>query len=167
MLILYQAFMSRLAGGGIWPKRPANLAEVLFSLPFGLAYHHPVIQTFACLWAFAWMTTGHAVAFHMGSGENFALEGRKAPLSRVVDPLCHAARQPLGGSFYCWAFMGLKGFLIHLPLGLYALPMAFLWPLSYFIGNVLCPKIFPETDGEMIAECLAGAFSGLVVSMAI
>lgn len=169
-LIIYMAITSRMAGGGVCPQRPAQLSEILFALPVGIAagMAHGLWCGLACwVWSYAWMQTGHGTAFHMSTGENEAAAGRKEFLSPVIDPLCRVLGQPLGGSFYCWAFMGLKGLLIHLPLGLLALPGAVLWPACYFIGNRVLPKLLPSVDGAEVAEYLSGASAGFLVGVAL
>jgi hypothetical protein len=163
IFVLWQSVFSRMAGGGIWPKRPFGFAEVMFALPFGITHFPEWYALIAVAWSYAWMQTGHGTAFLMGYGKNIAATGRKQTLSRVIDPICRLFRQPLGGSFYCWSFMGLKGLLIHMPLGLMALPAAVLWPCSYYIGHRIASK--HGYDGGVIAELLAGASSGLCIGI--
>lgn len=184
-LIIYQAIMARTAGGGIWPGRPGGVPEWLFSAPiayvfylhFPLAYLALSLDGTAALhipawilslaWTFGWMQTGHGTAFGMGSNPDEAKGTRKEDLSFVIDHLCGLFRQPLGEAFYCWTFMGLKGFLIHLPLGWYALPAAVMWPGAYWIGNnIIRGRFHPKIDGNTIAELTAGACSGLLVALA-
>lgn len=166
-LVAFMAVAARVAGGGVF-KHPAGTGEAAFALPVAVAFgymHESVLMGAFCFaWVFLWFQTGHAVAFKMGADPSLAQSGRKAFLSFFIDPLCKAKGKPLGGAFYCWAFMGLKGFLMHLPLGLWAPVGAILWPTAYYIGNRIVPRFAEHTDGEMVAEFLSGAFSGLVLA---
>lgn len=185
LFIIYQSIFARMAGGGIWPGRPGGMAEWLFAAPIAYVFYrnnpadyvaffingadslHIPGWIFALVWAFGWTQTGHGTAFHMGSNPVEAKGTRKEDLSFVIDHLCGIFRQPLGESFYCWTFMGLKGLLIHLPLGWFAIPAAVMWPGAYWIGNNIIRGHFkPRIDGNTIAELTAGACSGLLVALA-
>lgn len=166
-LIVFMAAAARVAGGGVF-KHPAGVGEAMLSLPIAVAIgvnygsFWAVVACFA--WVFMWFQTGHALAFKMGADPATAQSGRKAFLSHIIDPLCKATGKPLGGVFYCWVWMGLKGFLMHLPLGGWAGLMAVLWPLAYWFGNRFIPLVVATVDGEMVAEYLSGAFSGIVLA---
>lgn len=163
-LIVTIAAANRIAGSGDIGNS-SFVGGALIASYFGLivGFHHSSILwgITASFWVYGWFQTGHGTAYDMGSNPSVALSGRKAPLSYVIDPLCKALGKPLGGVFYCWVFMGLKGFLMHLPLGPWAILMAIQWPAAYWVGNCLVPKTI---DGEMVAELLSGAFSGAVLA---
>ncbi len=161
------AISARIAGGGFAPH-PSGVGEALFAIQFAVAMIFAGINPWSAFllgfWVLLYFQTGHGTAFHMGADPQVAQSGRKAPLSFIVDPACRAISAPLGGSFYCWSFMGLKGLLIHLPLGLWALAGAFCWPFSYWFGNRFIVRHFNgRVDGEAVAELLSGALSGLVL----
>lgn len=155
-LIPIAAILARIAGAGAWPRHTAELL-------FGIAITYPLhaygiwAWVFAALWSFAWMETGHGTAFHMGQRPDIAIKGRKQFLSPVVDRICSLMNKPLGGSFYCWLFMGLKGLLIGLPLGLAGCALTVLWPLSYWIGR--------KVNNGALCELLSGACAGAVACL--
>ncbi len=164
-LIAWCSVFARMAGGGVWVNRPANVAEACMTSAIGLAvYLHYDLRWadgLAWAWSYLWFQTGHAVAFHMNNGvEHDAANGRKAFLSPVIDQLCRVLRQPLGGNFYCWSFMLLKGALIHAPLGYLCPAGAFMFAASYWLGHRVIKR--PE-----VAEYLSGAFSGLLIAMSL
>jgi hypothetical protein len=152
--------------GGIMPVNLTMLPEMIF----GVFMAVPAALEFGLFgwlagaaWVYGWMETGHGTAMHMGKMPKEAQSGRKQTLSVIIDPLCKAAGSPLGGVFYCWAFMGLKGALIGLTAPFWGFLLAVLWPVSYFVGNYLW---FDEKTGYgrgEIAEFLSGGFAGLVL----
>jgi hypothetical protein len=56
---------------------------------------------------------------------------------------------------YCRLYMGVKGFLIGLPVG--GLPLAILWPLGYELGH--------RSGREDLIEFLAGSGAGIAISI--
>lgn len=172
LVVVFQSVMSRMSGGGLLAEKlPKFLPELLFSLSFGVVASrhfseplHAVLIGLACVaWSYLWMQTGHGTAYHMAANPAAAQGDRKQFLSIVIDPICKLFSQPLGEAFYCWTFMGLKGALIHLPLGFYAAPAAILWPLAYYIGHRLVPRFYPKIEGTAVAETIAGATSGVLI----
>lgn len=169
------AVLARASGGGLFatslPDKLGFLPELAFGAVFGLVFHMEhgglLLPLLAAVWSFLWMETGHGTAFHMGRRPSEALSGRKQTLSVVIDPLCRAVGAPLGGKFYGWAFMGLKGALIGLPVAPAGLLLAVLWPLAYFVGMYLLWE--PEEDNGRgdVAELLSGAFAGLILGLAL
>lgn len=160
-IALLMSCLARAAGGGLvkLPPKLGFLPELSFGSVFGLV----VFIKFgfwwgiaSWLWSYGWMETGHNTAFDMGSNPSLAQSGVKHPLSYAIDPLCRWAGQPLGGKFYCWAFMGLKGALIGLPVFPAGFLLAFLWPASYAAGHVFKP-------GSLVGEFFSGAAAGLVI----
>lgn len=168
LLPVYSAVTSRMAGGGLGAKYlPKAVPELLFCLPFGylgfVQYtNHPYAAAVACFTAaFVAHNTGHGTAMHMGGMPETALSGRKQMLSSIVDPICAAANQPLGGVFYCWLFMAIKGFLIGLSTAtLLGLSLTLLWPLSYYVGMKL-------RNGWGQVEYISGACAGLVIFLSL
>lgn len=155
------AFLAR-ASGGLIKLDQYNLTwlpELIFAAVIG----------FACAYEYAWwifipatgisyisMQSGHATAYHMGRRPEAAQGSRKQTLSYIIDPICKFFGLRLGEGPYCYLFMGLKGFLIGIPLGPYAFLLAALWPISYDLG---------ETKGYNLAEWISGASAGLCVAI--
>lgn len=176
LLVPLMAVLARAAGGGLFATRlPSFLPEVLFGLFFGVVFHMlhgggTLAFLVAAAWSYGWMETGHGTAYTMGRQPATAQSGRKQTLSRVIDPLCAAVGAPLGGRFYCWAFMGLKGALIGLPVAPAGLLLAFLWPAAYEAGWALTER-FPALRARFAAtelgEWLTGASAGLILALAL
>ena len=171
LMILLMAVLARMAGGGKiipMPKVCDRLPEFLFACSFGATAYCGiqclVLAAAALAWSYCWMETGHGTAFHMGRRPDIAQSGRKQFLSLPIDALCKALKKPLGGRFYCWAFMGLKGLLIGLPAAPFGLLLAFLWPMGYEVGRRLQDT---GKTGSQWCEYLSGGAAGLVVSLAI
>lgn len=174
LLIPYMTATSRLSGGGLGadrlPKHLSRLPEILFGAGFGTTIFVTSGNWFpaalAAFWAFAWMETGHGTAYTMGRNPALATridqktgKPRKQTLSIVIDLLCDIFRQPLGGAFYCWTFMGLKGLLIGLAAFPFGIGLAILWPLAYEIGW----RIKRGGAATTIGEYISGFFAGLVL----
>ena len=161
LLVLIMPLLARAAGKGLFFRLPS----LLFAAPFGAIagltsalYLVPL----AFVWAYAFFETGHGTAFHMGRKPSTAQSGRKQFLSVLVDPVCELLGFKLGGKAYCWLFMGLKGWLIALPLGVwYPLYFAIAWPLAYEIGFQLRERLGigkPTETGEYLTGLAAGVF---------
>jgi hypothetical protein len=58
---------------------------------------------------------------------------------------------------YSWYMMSLKGFIIGLPLGLFALLVAAIWSTAYYIS-------FRFTKSSALAEYLSAGSAGLLIS---
>jgi hypothetical protein len=173
LLMIWCSVFARMAGGGIWTNRPANLGEALMTVMMGgavmLTYDNFWVALAAFVWSYLFFQTGHAVAFQMASptAPDYRAGGRTNELDKVLDPIFRALGVPLSShnAVFCWVFMGTKGLLMTLPLGWWAALGAVLWPSGYYIGNRICPRFFPHTDGEMVAEHLSGAMYGLLVAL--
>lgn len=174
-LIILMSFLARAAGGGFpaqWLEKKLGydgVPEMAFAVPFGLCLvSWPIWATFLIgwVWSLAWMETGHGTAYMMGRDPATAQSGRKQFLSPPVDWLCKVARQPLGGRFYCYAFMGLKGLLIGLPAAPWGLLLAVLWPVGYDAGRWLEARDFISKKIEW-SELISGGCAGLVLGLAL
>lgn len=174
--ILSMSVLARMSGGGILPLPRAlqRLPEVLFAggISGGVYALHASLplSLLALVWSYWWMETGHGTAFTMGRHPETAQSDRKQFLSPVIDPICRAVGAPLGGSFYCWLFMGLKGLLIGLPCFPFGLLLAWLWPLGYEIGWTTrdhFPEITKKVAPTEIGEYLTGYFAGIVVLLCL
>lgn len=173
--------------GGKIPYVGLNfLPEVLFALPFailgkdifkqiylGMDLSYVELKslsafTFLVFWGLAWraIELGHGTAYHMGRNPKLAQGVRKQSLSVLVDPLCRALKQPLGGTFYCWTFMGLKGFLIHATLGWFALLAIVLWPSVYYVGQRIWRDKYGEA-GYGACETLSGLVSSFLLALTL
>jgi hypothetical protein len=161
-LIALMAILARASGGGMGmskvPSKFHMLPECLFGLVFGAAacWNAGIFAGIAAtISAAAWMQTGHGTAMHMGYLPKTAQSGRKQTLSSIVNPICARLGWPLGRAAYCWLFMGLKGLLIGLAAFPWGVSLALLWPLSYWIGQVL--------NKGYLKEILSGSCAGLVI----
>lgn len=163
--------------GGIMPVNLTWVPELAFACFFGGAayqttatlcpasnlYIDILSATIGTAWSYLWMQTGHGTAYTMGNNPNIAQSGRKQTLSYVIDPLCRLFKQPLGGTFYSWVFMGLKGLLIGLPAFPFGLALAILWPQAYKIG-------WMTQKGDRataIGEIASGLFAGLLIAITL
>lgn len=159
-----------MAGGGLGmsrlPKWTGRFPEILMALIVGAVLcangYNPYLSAIACIWFYFALELGHGTAIAMGSWPKVALSGRKQTLSYIVDPICRQFEKPLGGKFYCWLFMGLKGFLIGLPLYPFGLAMAVLFPLSYWIGDGLYAARITD-NRVVVSEPLSGACLGVLL----
>ena len=172
LMVLLMAALARMAGGGKLIPMPPNaekLPEFLFAAAFGMASYLAVpsltLAAASLAWSFLWMETGHGTAFHMGRRPDIAQSGRRQFLNLPIDALCKALRMPLGGRFYCWAFMGLKGALIGLPVFPLGLWLGLLWPAGYEVGRLMVDYKICK-DGRW-CEYLSGGGAGMVVAFAI
>jgi hypothetical protein len=167
--IILMSILGRMSGGGIvsLPRSLSRLPELLFAggISVGVYALHASLPLalLALVWSFFWMETGHGTAYSMGRKPALALSLRKQFLSRIVDPICLRLRAPLGGSFYCWLFMGLKGFLIGLPAFPFGLLLAVAWPAGYELGWRLKGKtrLIPTEIGEYATAAAAGVVVSL------
>lgn len=162
IMTIWMMLVARLAGGGyIAPRLPAPLPEIVFGLTFGVAAFmwmgNPYLAFAGAVWSYAWMETGHGNAYHMGFHQ-YKYPPRHQTLDFVVLPICRLFGWESRSPQYCWLFMGLKGLLIGASLGWYGLPLAILWPLSYWIS-------YKFTDSSELAEHLSGACAGLLVAL--
>jgi len=163
----YMSAMAHICGGGL-VKVPDALKKVpkfLFGLGFGVAsysLHGSLwLAALATLISGFWMDTGHGTAWEMGFDPSEAQSGRQEFLSPLIDPLTKALGLPLGGVFYCWAFMALKGALIGLSVQPFGLLLGVLWPLAYYLGE-LSWKAGAVWDWQ---EIISGAYAGLIVGL--
>lgn len=173
LLIAYMAVMSRLSGSGFGAKWGVSWApEVAFSLPFGIAFGW-TLNAFGV--GFAWsvlgMLLGSAWSYiFMQSATWPALRWeydpnpnvtRTATLKPAADWIASKFGKQLGDEAYSWIYMGLKGFLIGLPVG--GIPLAILWPLGYEIGSHARGRTEDWIDPHTVSELSAGAFAGVAI----
>lgn len=165
--MIYMSVMARICGGGIVQVPPAlkKVPKYLFGLGFGLAsYHlhgHIWLAALATIFSGLWMDTGHGTAYEMGYNPAVAQSGRKEFLSAIIDHVTKAAGKPLGGLFYCVAFMCLKGLLIGLPAQPFGLWIAIMWPWGYMLGELKW-RDGAKWDWQ---EIISGIYAGLVVGL--
>lgn len=167
-LIIVMSVLARASGGGIISLSgfAGRFPELLFAIPFGLCAMTPHVWAlfiFGYVSSYFAIETGHGTAFAMGRAPGDALSGRKQFLSPPIDWLCARAGQPLGGRFYCYAFMGLKGLWLGLPAAPWGLSLAILWPVTYDAGRWLEEKKLP--GNLQWSEILSGAAAGLIVGI--
>lgn len=158
------ARVSRLAGGGYFASKiPSTAPEIVFGLAIGAVsyflWESWWIAAVTSAWSYMAMEAGHGNAYHMGT-EQYLYPPRRQRLDAIILPLCKLFKFENRSPGYCWLFMGLKGLLIGLPLGLYGLPLAILWPLAYYLS-------FKYTQSSEYGEHLSGAFAGLLLEIVI
>lgn len=175
LLTLYQGTLSRLAGNGFGKQWNVPwLPEVLFALPFGLAFAYG-LSLFTGFW---WTMLGGALAWgwsylFMQSGTWLFLkwEGhdnpgtkRSATLKHIVDWIADKLGYKLGDEGYSWVAAGVKGFLIGLPVG--GIPLAILWPVGYEIGSHAKGRVEQfGIDPHALSEVFAGIGAGLSIAI--
>jgi hypothetical protein len=158
LMVLYMAFTSAWSGGSLWPsqylpKWATWFPEALFALGFVYALY-PVIgywSVLAGIWSYIWMQSATAPGLHWGDG-NYNPE-RTSTLKPLADWIAGLFKIHPSTKQYCWIYMGLKGFLIGLPVG--GIVTAFLWPLGYEIGH--------RAGKHAVSEMLAGAGAGIAI----
>lgn len=150
--------------GGISPVNLTMLPEVFFGVGIALAVVGKGLWLIpVAAWSYAWMETGHGQAFHMGFNKNQDSK-RRQTLTWIVEKVSDKLKQPRYGTFYCWFFMGLKGFLIGLPLGVFAPIFAFFWPAAYALGMTARVDSWDEDKaktGTVVGEYVTGALTGV------
>lgn len=156
--------------GGVMPFSLTMLPEILF----GLCLASPLLFTghwFLWLlvggWRYAWMETGHGIAYHMGRVPDQD-PNRKQRLSVVVDWLApKLGLQPFTRA-WCWLFMGIKGFLIGVGCFPAGSLLAVLWPLAYDLGWTLKERgHIDDMEATEFAEYCSGAFAGVVLGLSL
>lgn len=156
--------LSRAAGGGLGAKhldkfKATWLPEALIGIGIGAATYVAWdvwwLSALATAWSYIWFQTGHGTAFHMGREPWVAQGKRKQTLSLVVDPICKTLGWTLGETKYCTLFMSLKGFLVGLPLGPFALLTGLMWPVGYGVKDT--------EAGEWISGAAIGLATALLL----
>lgn len=167
LLPVYMCIMARASGGGLFSESVwSRLPEILFALPLGFVsylYASDFVYAYGVgLIAF----TISLVAMEMGHGTVFTMTGYRdnnrdpdeadKPRIQTIEKIFRPIYVFFGGDIYkplySWYIMGIKGFLIALPLGPYALLNAVCWPVSYWIGRRV------EHDINEVGEYLSGVF---------
>lgn len=162
LYIPLMAALARAAGGGLGAKyldkfHATWLPELLFAAVIGYANY----LMFGLWWlaligiavSYAGIQTGHGNVLMSRFGLKHVPKPRLNTLDKIVTV------KPTGGVAYSWVFMGVKGCIIGLPV--LGLPLAVLWPLSYYIGLRLVP---PQWG---LHEWLSGASVGLVIALVL
>ena len=172
-LLLYTGITSRQSGGGFGaqylPSKLTWVPEVFFAIPFGLPIAlllYPIIGWYAAIpavlcfvWSYMWMQSATAPGLHWGRGGYNP--NRTSTLKPFVDWLNTLTfrKWKIGPHYdpstaaYCRLYMGVKGFLIGLPVG--GLPLAILWPLGYEIGD--------RVRSHTVSETTAGIGAGVAI----
>lgn len=133
-----------------------------FVLEFSLVLSNYFIGVLSTVWSYLWMQTGHGAILHWGM-EKIRDPNRTQHLTPTVDKIAKVFKIEKNSTNYCRLFMGVKGFLIGLPVG--GIVLFFLWPLAYEIGARLRGKV--PFDPHALAEFLAGAFAGIAIIIAL
>ena len=168
--IVFQGIMARMAGGGLGAHHLDKfkitwLPELIFSIPFGVAlgyattlldipeYSSIGLGILGMAWTYVWMQSATAPGIHWGKGAYNP--NRTSTLKPFVDMLAKPLDLDPSTAAYCRLYMGVKGFLIGLPVG--GIPLAILWPLSYEIGN--------RFNSHALAEFLSGIGAGIAIAI--
>jgi len=158
IIIPIMAFLCR-AAGAHWNK-VRQWAETCFALGFALAGARLGfgVAALALVWTYLMFQTGHG-NFYAMKGVN-PLNDDPEKLETVARPIANKLRIDIYHPAYSWLCMGLKG----LAIGLFAFPfgllLAFLWPVSYYIG-------MRRLGDGAYAEVMAGAFAGTIVWLSL
>lgn len=168
--------------GGIMPVNLSMLPEILFGVGLALPAlltGHWFLWLLLAVDGYAWMETGHGIAFHMGrwAAENWQNEAaaiaagkpvRRQKLSVVMDIVERLTSIKRYSRAWCWVFMGLKGLLIGTACLPFGLLLAVLWPLAYDLGWTISERFprFQPTKTEF-AEYCSGAFAGVVLVLSL
>lgn len=166
-IVLWQAFLARLSGGGMFAKHLwSALPEVIFSVPYALigvllVYQiSPIFIPLCFIFTWRMMELGHGTFYDMEGYRDYPDDPkRKQTLEYITRPIYKLFSNDIRKPAYSWLCMGLKGLLIGLPLGWFAIPHAILWPSAYWLGRKLGRAEY--------SEWISGAVSGLLISLTI
>lgn len=157
---------SRACGGGFYgPYIGDRFNEVIFALPIGFTVYlssGSVIQAILG-WAitFGAMALGHGTFFAMNGYEDKNRDDPNDVRIQTIEKVFRPLYVKLGGDIYkpmySWYMMGCKGLLIGLPLGLWAIPLAILWPTCYWVGRKV------EHNINEVAEYASGVCAACMV----
>ena len=174
LLIFYMAVTSRMAGGGFGahklPKQVTWLPEVLFSMPFGAIWFYILGPTLVGAGAFVIATAVSYIFMQSATWPALRWESHEPNLNRtatllpISDWIADKFDVELGDEAYSWIYMGVKGFLITLPVG--GVVGAILWPLGYELGSHAKGRVEKYgLDPHAFSELFAGA--GAAISILI
>lgn len=167
--------LARLAGNGFGAKWGVSwLPEVLFSIPFGVAFAYAVslFASFpfviaalfgATAWTYGWMQSGTwpILPWDVEGERN---PERNATLRPIADWITKKLNVKFDSEAYAWVYAAVKGFLIGLPVG--GLPLAILWPLGYEIGSHFRGKTDKfGFDAHVISEAATGVGAGIAITL--
>jgi hypothetical protein len=156
LIIPYMAVMSGWSGGSLKGHKlfgPLDfIPEILFSLGFVYAYisfGYPALLI--AIWSYGWMQAATANGLHWGDG--FYKPDRDTSFSPIVNWISDRLNLDRNSVNYCRLYMGVKGFLITLPVG--GILGFILWPLGYEIGH--------RFGKHVISELLSGGGAGVCI----
>lgn len=169
LILVSMATLSRLSGSGFGKQWGVSwLPELLFSFVIGISCAWGVDSLFAFIPAIIALIIGTAISY---AGKQAATWGalrwekhepnaeRTATIKPVVDWIAKRFGWKIGDEGYSWIWMGVKGFIIGLPIG--GLPLAILYPLGYEIGSHAKGRV--SFDPHAVSEIAAGAGAGLAI----
>lgn len=147
------------SGGSLWPSQYLPrwltwLPEALFAFVFGYATYGVIGWwcIIPAIWSYGWMQAATANGLHWGNGQY--KPDRDTSFSPLVHLITDALNIDRSSAWYCRIYMGVKGFLITLPVGGLGF---FLWPLGYELGNRL--------KNHTVSELASGFGAGIAVSL--
>lgn len=186
-LMTLMAILSSLAGGTfpgsksfekqitLFDKLTINLTwvpELIFAVVIGAAVEYVtgsfILFVVATSVSYISMQTGHWTVLGWDQFHKDEFTTRTRP---TIEPVVDLIQDKMNmdrytdsdglNPEYSRLFMGVKGFLIGLPVG--GIITAVTWPLAYEIGNRL--KRYVNFDTHIITELLAGAGVGFAVAL--
>lgn len=159
-IIAYMGIMSGWSGGSLLGHKMFGrldfMPEILFALGFVFAWYSFVgwWALFVGVWSYGWMQAATANGLHWGRGEY--KPHRDTSFSPIVNKIADIFSIDRSSAWYCRVYMGVKGFLITLPVG----GLGFiLWPLGYEMGD--------KVKNHTVSEVTAGAGAGLSIVIAL
>lgn len=175
LLAQFMDWGARASGGGVGANKVAGgTPECLFGIPIAMAaglFWYVVTGWVGCFalvpvfWAWTvWMgmERGHTRVYTMGGA---AVGYEKVSTIERLGPQWvweRLFKRSIHTPAYSWWIMGIKGLLIGLPLGPFALLLAVLWPLAYWLAF--------RWDGfrdDGSSEWLSGGFARTVTISAV
>ena len=168
------AMLARAAGGGLFaPTLTEKLGSFGSQLPEFLWALGGLLPLSAVLPSMAWFVTLpilvgvywlHYLSINTGHGNTLEKNAdRDQGLTKVVDWLADkfkVSKTKSDGKMSKWysrLFMGVKGFLIGVPLFPFGIFLAIAWPFSY--------EYFRNKDRHDLTEYVSGAFYGLSLAL--
>lgn len=157
-IVVYMAITSGYAGGSLPGSKVFDrinatwLPEALFALGM-MGATFPAFGPWcvlAGLWCYGWQQSATSLGLHWGKGGYNP--SRTSTLKPFVDWIAGKLGYDPSTVQYCRLFMGVRGFLITLPVGGLG---AIFYPLGYEIGN--------RVNNHAVSECLSGAGAGISI----
>ena len=136
------------------------LSRAVSTIAFVLIFGFGAYTLFGLWYAPLGLLSGVGIA--IGHGEFYAMQGANPdsdmePWEKYPRKLWNLLGRSEYTPAYSWYMMGLKGLIIGLPLGPFAVLVSAIWPTAYYIS-------FKYTQSSALAEYLSAGFAGLLIS---